>query len=33
MSSNMIAKLINEDKIQIFINLNGYTNLYSFSII
>ncbi|KAJ6291965.1 hypothetical protein OIU76_023954, partial [Salix suchowensis] len=25
MSSDMIAKLINEDKIQILINLNGYT--------
>ena len=28
MSSDMIAKLINEDKIQILINLNGYTKVY-----
>lgn len=27
MSSDMIAKLINEDKIQILINLNGYTKV------
>lgn len=29
MSSDMIAKLINEDKIQILINLNGYTKVCS----
>ncbi|KAJ6951663.1 hypothetical protein NC653_040955 [Populus alba x Populus x berolinensis] len=29
MSSDMIAKLINEDKIQILINLNGYTKVHS----
>uniref|UniRef100_A0A0D9V9G9 protein O-GlcNAc transferase n=1 Tax=Leersia perrieri TaxID=77586 RepID=A0A0D9V9G9_9ORYZ len=29
MSSDMIAKLINEDKIQILINLNGYTKFVS----
>lgn len=28
MSSDMIAKLINEDKIQILINLNGYTKVW-----
>ena len=27
MTSDMIAKLINEDKIQILINLNGYTKV------
>ena len=27
MSSDMIAKVINEDKIQILINLNGYTKV------
>ena len=33
MSSDMIAKLINEDKIQILVNLNGYTKVYDFSIV
>ena len=33
MSSDMIAKLINEDKIQILVNLNGYTKVYGFSIV
>lgn len=27
MSSDVIAKLINEDKIQVLINLNGYTKV------
>lgn len=27
MTSDMIAKLINEDQIQILINLNGYTKV------
>lgn len=27
MSSDMIARLINEDKIQILVNLNGYTKV------
>lgn len=28
MTSDVIAKLINEDKIQILINLNGYTKVW-----
>lgn len=28
MSSDMIGRLINEDKIQILINLNGYTKVF-----
>lgn len=28
MSSDMIAKMINEDEIQILVNLNGYTKVY-----
>lgn len=27
MSSDMIARLINEDRIQILVNLNGYTKV------
>ena len=30
MSSDMIARLINEDKIQILVNLNGYTKVNFF---
>lgn len=29
MTSDVIARTINEDKIQILINLNGYTKVYS----
>jgi protein O-GlcNAc transferase len=32
MSSDMIARLINEDKIQILVNLNGYTKVSLFDI-
>ena len=32
MSSDMIARLINEDKIQILVNLNGYTKVSPFDI-
>ena len=32
MSSHMIAKMINEDKIQILVNLNGYTKVSTFAI-
>ena len=28
MTSDMIAKTINEDKIHILVNLNGYTKVY-----
>lgn len=30
MSSDMIAKVINEDKIKILINLNGYTKVWTY---
>lgn len=30
MSSDMIARMINEDKIQILVNLNGYTKVFLF---
>jgi protein O-GlcNAc transferase len=32
MSSDMIARLTNEDKIQILVNLNGYTKVSPFDI-
>lgn len=28
MTSDMIAKMINEDKIHVLVNLNGYTKVY-----
>lgn len=29
MTSDVIARMINEDKIQILVNLNGYTKVWS----
>lgn len=31
MSSDMIARKINEDKIHILVNLNGYTKVYAYT--
>lgn len=33
MSSDMIARMINEDKIQILVNLNGYTKVFLFMLL